>query len=218
MTKSFYESIQVHGGFSGQFYDLNQAPLVDDICDSLLQNAATSNLQENAPLYLGSSGNLLANRAITLDGAEVNGRLFFLHIDNDDIGTFSITLTSSGTVNGFLSEVISSNGDYILIYQTGGDWRLQSLWTLDEKSNLEMELEYRTTNLSNFKVLLYTGNKLTTVNIYEDNTKTVLMFNKALSYTGNNLTSTILTRLSDGAVLSKALVYTGSKLNSVETT
>tara|TARA_R100001244_G_scaffold25113_4_gene25570 strand:+ start:31992 stop:32651 length:660 start_codon:yes stop_codon:yes gene_type:complete len=217
MAKSFLESVQIHGGLSGQFYDLNVGPQVDGVCDSLLQNAATSNLEEDAPIYLGSSGNLSADRTLTLDATELPGRLFFLHVENDDIESNSLTFTSSGTVNDAASATISDVGDYLLTHKASGDWRLQSLWSIDNKLDLELELEFKLSNLSNFKELLYTGNNLISVNIYEDNTKTTLLFAKSLAYTGNNLTSTLLTRASDGATLSKALIYSGSRLISVET-
>jgi hypothetical protein len=76
-----------------------------------------------------------------------------------------------------------------------------------EKLALELEMEFKAVKLYCYKEFTYVDGQLTGVNVYEDNTKTVQLFNKILAYTGSRLTQTVLTRISDGATLTKDFVY-----------
>lgn len=220
MAHEFYTNIIANGGFSGQSFNINQGPAQTDVIDVILSasgGSVPSVLQENAPISLISTGLLNTPKELDLSQVEANGRLFFLSVQNTDLDTNSLTLVSGSNLNGDASLIITDPDDYVLVYTVNG-WRVQSIYTPEEKSNLELEMEFKASQLSNFKELLYTGNNLTTVNTYTDNTMTVLLFNKTLSYTGNKLTQTVLTRISDGAVVTKDLTYSGNNLISVETT
>jgi hypothetical protein len=87
-----------------------------------------------------------------------------------------------------------------------------------EKLNIELESEYKAASLSRFKELTYVGKNLTAVNIYDGPAKTFHLFSKALTYVGKNLTQVVLTRISDGATLTKTLAYVGKNLVSVTIT
>ena len=87
-----------------------------------------------------------------------------------------------------------------------------------EKLNLELELEFKLAKLSRFIENTFTGNKLTAVDVYDDATKVLTLFNKVLTYTGNKLTMTVVTRISDSATLTKVFAYTGNKLDSITVT
>ncbi len=103
MAIEFFESILASGGISGEAFDINQGPLQTDIIDGLLQNGSSTfplSLQENTPIHLTSTGALTGDRQLDISGAETNGRLFFLSIQNTDIGTFSLIIISSNTING----------------------------------------------------------------------------------------------------------------------
>lgn len=216
--KNFYETIIASGGFAGESYDINVGPLETDIVDTLLNVGATSALQENTPVSIVSTGVLGGAKVLDLSGIENNGRFFFLSVQNTDLDTNNLTLTPSVSINGNANLVISDASDYILIHTSGGVWRSQAVFLAEEKSNLELELEFKFSQLTNFKTLAYTGNNLTLVNTYVDNTLTDLIFTKSLFYTGSRLDQTILTRLSDGATVTKDLTYLANKLISVETT
>jgi hypothetical protein len=85
-----------------------------------------------------------------------------------------------------------------------------------EKLALELEMEFKAANLYYYKELNYTDNKLTGVDIYTDNTKIVALFSKSLTYSDNKLMQINLTRISDGATLTKVFNYSGSSLINVE--
>ena len=225
MAKTFYEHIIASGGISGESSDINIGPLHTDVIDVLLKDASTTSiLQENTPLHIISTGALTGTRILDLSGAEINGRLILLSIQNSDISTFNLTIISSNTINGAANFIVSSIIDLIFIHSTSGVWRVISpssgsgAFTTIEKSNLELEMEFKAAQLTNFKEFTYTGKNLTAIDIYTDNTKTTKLFNKVLSYTGTNLTQTILTRVSDSATLTNDLVYSGNDLISIEAT
>jgi hypothetical protein len=81
--------------------------------------------------------------------------------------------------------------------------------------NLELEFEAVAHDVTTHKVLGYTGGQLTSINLYTDNILTTQIFNKTLSYTGSKLVSTVLTRISDSATLTKNFNYAGNDLISI---
>lgn len=84
-----------------------------------------------------------------------------------------------------------------------------------EKLAMELEMEFKAVNLYYYKEFSYTGSQLSAVDIYEDDTKAVKLFNKTLTYTDSKLTETNLTRISDSVTLKKVFSYTGSNLISI---
>lgn len=86
----------------------------------------------------------------------------------------------------------------------------------NEVSNIELEGEYRIASLNAFKELLYTGDNLTTINIWETSAKLTKIYEKTLSYTGDKLTQMVLVRQSDSATLTKDFSYSGDNLISIE--
>ena len=85
-----------------------------------------------------------------------------------------------------------------------------------DKLALEMEMAFKTAKTQYTSELLYTGNSLTTVNLFETPSKTVKIFQKDLTYASGRLTTTVLTRISDSLTLTKTLSYTGSKLTNID--
>lgn len=81
---------------------------------------------------------------------------------------------------------------------------------------MELDAEFIIASINHFKEFLYTGEKLSTVNVWETSSKLVKSFQKDLSYTGDQLTQTILTRISDSITLTKDLVYIGDQLSTVD--
>lgn len=72
------------------------------------------------------------------------------------------------------------------------------------------EAEYRFAAADRWKVLSYTGDDLSAINIYEDQTLAVHLWSNALSYDGGGkLIQTLLTRISDSATLTKTFTYDG---------
>ena len=104
----------------------------------------------------------------------------------------------------------------IVTKSTGSGSGSSGVFSQAEKLTLELEMEFKAANLYYYKELSYTDTKLTGVDIYTDNTKTVTLFSKSLTYSDNKLTQSNLTRISDGATLTKVFNYSGSSLISIE--
>jgi hypothetical protein len=98
----------------------------------IMTGAGTLTLPEG-PLTTANGG----NRNLDLSGMEVelagdgginiNGRMIYLSIRNTDILTNSITLIPSVSISGQPTYVIDTEGDYILVHETGGVWRINPL-------------------------------------------------------------------------------------------
>jgi hypothetical protein len=85
-------------------------------------------------------------------------------------------------------------------------------------ARLEANLLYDEALATCFKELEYTGDLLTTINLYEDSSKTNKLFTKVLSYTDSKLSSTTVTDERTGSTLSKAFTYSGEQLIEVNET
>lgn len=86
-----------------------------------------------------------------------------------------------------------------------------------DKKALELELEYKTTSPSYFKELTYVSGSLTNISIWAPS-KITKLFNKALTYASGQLSQSILTRITDGATLTKDFTYSSGQLISVDVT
>jgi hypothetical protein len=100
------------------------------------------------------------------------------------------------------------------------DWRLlndkiPSTVDEQEKDNLELEMAFKAAVLSRYSEYTYAAKNLTRIDIYTDNTKVTQLFSKVMTYVGKNLTQTVLTRISDGATLTKSFTYVGKNLTNV---
>jgi len=95
-------------------------------------------LTTDAPLVLHSTGALGAARTLDISALEIenvaqggeplNGRFFYLSIQNSDISsTNKITISSSSTINGFADLEITSTGDYMFFHESAGAWRVNIL-------------------------------------------------------------------------------------------
>lgn len=81
-----------------------------------------------------------------------------------------------------------------------------------EELVLEMEMEFKTANLLNYKEFLYNNDdQLITKNIWETSSKLVQLFSKTFTYNGSGqLITTLLTRISDLTTLTQNISYNGS--------
>lgn len=88
-----------------------------------------------------------------------------------------------------------------------------------EKLSLEMEMEFKAAQLYNYKEFGYSNKLLSTLDIYQDETKVVKLFSKIFNYnTQKQLEQTYLTRISDGEALLRFFSYdTQKNLISIET-
>lgn len=84
-------------------------------------------------------------------------------------------------------------------------------------SNTELETQFKAASKAYYKELTYADGVLTNVDIYVDSSMTVKLFSKELTYTGNDLSSIIITRISDGAAITRTFVYSGGYLIGVDT-
>lgn len=88
-----------------------------------------------------------------------------------------------------------------------------------EKLALELEMSFKAANLSNYKEFTYTAGDLTGIDIYEDDTKAVKLFNKIFTCISGTLTQLVLTRVSDSATLTKDFNYDiNENLESIKVT
>lgn len=142
MASLSYNHVFSSAGFSGESFDIAQGPVNTGIIDVLLSvgNAA---LTVDAPHVLVSTGTLGGARSLDLaameselvsdGGVELNGRFFYLSVQNSDISSVnSLTVSGSVSINGADEFVIASKGDYIFHYVTGGAWRCNILATPGE--------------------------------------------------------------------------------------
>lgn len=80
------------------------------------------------------------------------------------------------------------------------------------RAAIELEDQYAAAYASCSTTYGYTGDVLDTITVWTDGTKTVALFTVALTYDGGTglLTSRVVTRVSDGATLTKTYSYDGS--------
>jgi len=142
MAKLNYEHVFSSAGFSGEQFDLAQGPADSGLIDTLL-SVGDGALTEDAPHVLVSTGALGGSRTLDLSGLEaesaakggqaLDGRFFYLSIQNTDILTNSITVSGGATINGSANYVIQTEGDYLFHHVTGGVWRCNILPRPSEK-------------------------------------------------------------------------------------
>lgn len=122
-------------------FDGSSDPKIQSVLLKNLAPLAEAVLTEDAPLCLVSSGALGADRILNFSGMEVetaarggqplNGRFIYLSVQNSDVnnsGTgYKLTLKGSGTVNGVASVDITSPGDYWMVHDENGNWRINIL-------------------------------------------------------------------------------------------
>jgi hypothetical protein len=130
MAQRIYEHVASAAGFSGESFDIGTGTANAEIIDVLL-SVGDGILTCDAPLVLVSTGVLGGARALDISaleaelagdgGASLNGRFFFLSVQNSDIATNNITVSASGTING-ATELIASQGDYLFWHVGAGVW------------------------------------------------------------------------------------------------
>lgn len=144
-------------------------------------------------------------------------------------------ITSKDSVASFSMLPITSNaeGDVRIVRDVGEqyywdvssptgslhNWKLLndmiSIIDTREKSAIELENQFISASSAYHKTLTYSGAALTDIDIYVDDTLAIKLFNKNLTYSGDTLTSIVITRMSDGASITKTLGYSGSILSSI---
>ncbi len=138
MAKMNYEHVFSSAGFSGESFDICQGPANAGVIDVLL-SVGDGKLQEDTPHVLVSTGNLGAARVLDLSamelesvakgGQDLNGRFFYLSVQNDDITSNSLTISGSVSINGLSTFVVDNLGDFIFHYVSAGVWRVNVLPT-----------------------------------------------------------------------------------------
>ena len=136
MAKLNYEHVFSSAGFSGEQFDIAAGPADTGIVDTLL-SAGDGALTEDAPHVLISSGALGGARNLDISGLEaesaakggqaLDGRFFYLSVQNTDILTNSITVSGGATINGDATFEIATEGDYLFHHVSGGVWRVNIL-------------------------------------------------------------------------------------------
>jgi len=141
MAKMNYEHVFSSAGFSGESFDIAQGPANTGVVPVLL-SVGNGVLTEDAPHALVSTGALNASRILDITGLEaesvgnggqaLNGRFFYLSVQNTDITSNSITVSGGSTINGVATFVISTKGDYLFHHIASGVWRCNILATPGE--------------------------------------------------------------------------------------
>lgn len=80
---------------------------------------------------------------------------------------------------------------------------------------LELEFGYVFGLPLSYTKFTYVDKQLTALEIFEDNTETTKLFQKDFTYTGKLLTKLVITRTSDGVILTKDLAYIGKDLANI---
>ncbi|CAK0764658.1 hypothetical protein CCP3SC1AL1_350007 [Gammaproteobacteria bacterium] len=81
-----------------------------------------------------------------------------------------------------------------------------------------LEMLFKTVQIASYKQFVYTGDDLTTLNVWSDNTMLTKLFQADYTYTSGNLTEIYVERISDGANYTKTLSYDSSdNLTFIET-
>lgn len=81
-----------------------------------------------------------------------------------------------------------------------------------------LEMLFKTVQIASYKEFVYTGEDLTTLNVWTDNTMTTKLFQADYTYSSGNLTEIYVERISDGANYTKTLSYdVGGNLTFIET-
>ena len=97
---------------------------------------------------------------------------------------------------------------------TGG-----GVYTSSEKLAMELEMSFKASKLYYYKEFSYSGGNLAEIDIYEDTTKAVKLFNKSILYTSGNVAQTVLTRISDNEKVAKRFYYNvDGTLNNIRVT
>lgn len=137
----------------------------------------------------GTGSGLLLNNLEVVSNITVGG-----DIDVDGTG-------STIRVNGVEVATVQDVADAV----SGGTGAI----SLDEKSELEMELQYDFNNPSRYKEFVYSGGNLIQINVYTDSsTGATQLFVMDLTYDmDDNLIQSVLTRLSDSTTVTKDLSY-----------
>jgi hypothetical protein len=63
--------------------------------------------------------------------------------------------------------------------------------------------------------MIYTGSNVTQIIYWDSPSMTTQLFTKNMTYTGSLVTQVVLTRISDGATLTKNIAYSGSQVSTV---
>lgn len=116
---------------------------------------------------------------------------------------------------------ISSVKDgHILVY-SGGVWTneepaTQTPGTSLDSARIEIEALYKFASATAFKKLTYTGDNITDVSIFTDETETSKLFTKIIGYNvDNNIDVIQITDEVNGGTIVKTLTYTGENITSV---
>jgi len=142
MAKLNYEHVFSSAGFSGEQFDIAQGPADTGIIDILL-SVGDGALTDDAPHVLVSTGALGDSRNLDISGLEaetaakggqaLDGRFFYLSVQNTDIISNNLTVSGGATINGNASFTIDTEGDYLFHHVSGGVWRCNILPRPDEQ-------------------------------------------------------------------------------------
>jgi len=73
----------------------------------------------------------------------------------------------------------------------------------------EIELALKSTSLVEYREFIYTGEELTTINIWDSPSKNTKYYQQDFTYDSGNLTNIQITRIGDTFVYNKVFTYNG---------
>lgn len=135
-----------------------------------------------------------------------------ISIDNIDIVWGGIDPSNVGYIANKGSLYIQSNdiSDSLLYQKFGDDEKDWRIFSTSENISLVSEIKHKV-NIDFIKEnMVYTGNKLTSIEYKNENNDNVYI--KSFAYTNNKLTSWIITRVVDNVQLVCNMVYSNGKL------
>ena len=95
---------------------------------------------------------------------------------------------------------------------------LKNLSSGDENSRRSLEEMFSTAYNDHYTELSYTGDNLTGVDIWENNSKTTKLFTRTLNYSGDNLIEVVTTDEIFTNTLTVDLIYSGDNLDTITKT
>lgn len=129
-------------------------------------------------------------------------------------GDGRVYVSSNDASLGYLYEKLETTSDAVSITEIN-DGGVETVRINVDLQLVELEGMFKTAYADHYTELSYTGDNLSSVDIWEDSGKTTKLFTRTLSYTGDNLTTVTTTDEQTSSVLTATLTYTGDTLDTV---
>ena len=129
-------------------------------------------------------------------------------------GDGRVHVSSNDLSLGYLLEKLETASDAVTITEINNGGAEKVSIDVDFQ-RIELEKQFKIAFNTSYAELTYTGDQLTAVDIWEDDTKALKLFSKSLTYSGDTLIAIETTDEQTFAVLNVTLTYSGDSLSTV---